>query len=224
MRKTRNIAALLIAASIGLAGCSDSEPSKTPADDSSSVQPEEGTNTEPDDEPDTEEPAEPEDEPEAGGGEGRELTAAPAAGTEISRPDYTFNLPADWDETPDQAPEGVDVMAGNLSAGGGFTDNLNVLPAPAGAIGLDVIETDGVAELEGAGATDVQVNERVLVGGQETSHMSATVSSPVEYVIEQYYIAADDATRIVTFSFNADTAEAERVEIAESVLASWNWS
>jgi len=45
----------------------------------------------------------------------------------------------------------------------------------------------------------------------------------LSYVIEQYYLSTDDQTYIATFSFSDTVDDDTRMEIAESVLATWTW-
>lgn len=152
------------------------------------------------------------------------LDAAPATGETISGEAYTYVVPEGWAVPPQDFP-GFDSLAANLQDADGFADNVNVIKSPVGLVTNEQVESEGVTELETAGATDIAVNERVVVADSESAHLTATMSSEgVSYVAEQYYASTDDQTYIVTFSFSDTVPAAERQEIAESILVTWTWS
>lgn len=163
-------------------------------------------------------------EPSSSGG-ASEIDAAPATGALIEGSAYTYNVPDGWG-TPDQEIPGYtpDSWAADLTATGAFSDNVNVIASPAGEIVPDQIETAGTAELEAVGATDIEVGERVTFAGSESAHLSATMTQQgITYVIDQFYATNDGQSFVVTFSAAEDTPEADRVEVYEAVLASWQW-
>ena len=87
------------------------------------------------------------------------------------------------------------------------------------------VEGAGVTELENAGATDVEANDRVVVAGAESAHLSANLSaSGTSYAVEQYYVTDEGQTYVVTFSFSPTVDDDQREAVAESVLASWAWA
>jgi hypothetical protein len=119
----------------------------------------------------------------------------------------------------------LDSVAADLTDDDGFSDNINVLLSPAGELTPDVVESAGVSELEQYGATDISVEPRLTIAGAESSHLSAIFSSQgLEYRVEQYYPTNGGQTYVVTFSFSTDVSDADRIAVAESVLASWTWS
>jgi hypothetical protein len=204
MRTPLRSAALLLVAALTLTGCSTLIPTVEESSGSSS-QSEAETSTE---------------ESTAG-----ELDAEAATGATISGDGYTFNAPAGW-EDPQQPIPGFDPdsFAANLQDTDGFADNVNVLKSPVGVVTPDQVETLGLKELETVGATDVVVNDRVVVAGSESAHISAAMSSEgVSYVVDQYYVSSDDQTYVVTFSFSDTVPAAERQQTAESVLVTWAW-
>ncbi|WP_395641046.1 hypothetical protein [Pseudolysinimonas sp.] len=151
--------------------------------------------------------------------------ATPATGELISGDGYTYNVPDGWG-VPPETPSGFDpdTLAVDLADTDGFTDNINVLLSPAGTITSDQVESLGVDELEGAGATGVEVRPRVGIAGEESAHLTALFTQGgVSYQIDQYYPTHDGQTYVVTFSFSETETEAEREDLAESVLASWAW-
>lgn len=153
-------------------------------------------------------------------------TVAPAAGETISGSDYTFVVPEGWGE-PEQEIPGFDpdAFAADLDDTDGFADNVNVILSPAGEVTPEQVESLGVDELEGAGATEVATGERIEVAGRESAHLSALLASGGEsYRIEQYYVTRDGQTYVVTFSFSPTVSEGDRIDLARSVLASWAWS
>ncbi|MBO0983732.1 hypothetical protein [Rathayibacter sp. SD072] len=155
-----------------------------------------------------------------------ELDAAPAAGVEIAGDGYLYSVPEGWD-VPDTDPStiGADTLAADLTDTDGFSDNVNVVLSPAGAVTPEQVEGAGADELEGAGATDVEVRDRVQVAGAESAHLSAALTAQgASYSIEQYYLTQNEQTYVVTFSFSPTVEDDDREDLAESVLASWSWS
>lgn len=160
------------------------------------------------------------------GSDVEELEAAPAAGVEITGDGYTYAVPDGWD-IPDTDPSsiGADTLAADLTDTDGFSDNVNVVLSPAGAVTAEQIESTGVDELTGAGATDVEVEDRVQVAGTESAHLSGALTAQgASYSIEQYYLTQDDQNYVVTFSFSPTVDDDARQDLAESVLASWTWA
>lgn len=155
-----------------------------------------------------------------------EIDAAPAAGVEIAGEGYSYSVPEGWD-VPDTDPTsiGADTLAADLTDTDGFSDNVNVVLSPAGAITPEQVEGTGADELSGAGATEVEVNDRVQVAGAESAHLSASLTAQgASYSIEQYYLTQNEQTFVVTFSFSPTVDDDDREDLAESVLASWTWS
>ncbi len=152
--------------------------------------------------------------------------AAPAAGERVSGTGYSFTVPEGWGvPSADLVPAQADVFAVDLTdVEDGFSDNVNVLLSPAGAITPEQVESLGTAELEANGATEVAIGERITVAGSESAHLSAMLEQQgVQYAIEQYYATDAGQTHVVTFSFSPSVEGAQRAEIAESVLATWSW-
>lgn len=155
-----------------------------------------------------------------------DLDAAPAAGVQVVGEGYSYSVPEGWD-VPDTDPAtiGADTLAADLTDTDGFSDNVNVVLSPAGAVTADQVEAAGTGELEGAGATDVEVRDRVQVAGTESAHLTGSLTSQgASYSIEQYYLTDDDQTYVVTFSFSPSVDDDDREDLAESVLASWAWA
>jgi hypothetical protein len=153
-------------------------------------------------------------------------SVAPATGATITGDGYSYQVPEGWD-VPEAPVPGFDPdsIALDHTDDDGFSDNVNVILSPAGAITADQVESIGVSELEGVGATEVQVNDRISVAGAESAHLSALLSSNgTGYQIEQYYPTNAGQTYVVTFSFSETVTQTDRVALAESVLASWVWA
>lgn len=177
-------------------------------------------------------------EPAASGDAGASATPSastpavePAAGETITGTGYSFSVPEGWGIPEQELPgtEGIDVFVANLSdaSADGFADNVNVVLSPAPqAITADQVESLGVDELEGAaGATDVTVEERTTVAGEESAHLSAALDQQgVQYNIDQFYASQGDQTYVITFSFSPEVTEADRAAVYESVLATWTWA
>lgn len=149
----------------------------------------------------------------------------PADGDTISGTGYSFAVPEGWGDPGPIEGFDADSLAADLDDADGFADNVNVILSPAGKVELDQVESAGPGELEGGGATDVSVEPRVTVAGEEAAHISANLASgDTSYLIEQFYVNSDDQTYIVTFSFSPDVADADRQAVTDAVLASWAWS
>lgn len=197
-----NIAALALATSLLLAGCFGSSPTG-PAAPGSSVP---GSSVQ---DPGTKAPA-----------------VAPATGETVTGNGYSFVAPEGWTVPTGVAePSGVDTFMANLADTDGFADNVNVVLSPAGEVTSEQVETQGVTELEGAGATDVTVGDRVTIAGSESAHLSAVFTSGAAvYQVEQFYASQSGQTYIVTFSFSTTVPVAERDAVTSSVLATWTWA
>ncbi|MBN9224515.1 MAG: hypothetical protein ABS63_11055 [Microbacterium sp. SCN 70-27] len=150
---------------------------------------------------------------------------APATGELISGTGYTYSVPEGWADPGEVPGFSPDSIAADLTDDDGFADNVNVILSPAGKVTPEQVESAGVKELEGAGATDVTVQPRVKIAGQESAHLSAALASGgTTYAAEQYYVSNGDQTYVVTFSFSPTVGAKERVALAESVLASWKFT
>jgi hypothetical protein len=156
-----------------------------------------------------------------------ELSAAPATGPTISGTGYSFALPEGWTvPAPESLPEdleapGMEILAADMADADGFTDNLNVVLASGGVFTADQIESVGVRELEAGGIDDVEVQDRVMIVGTESAHLSAAFGTT--HNMDQYYVSNDEQTYIVTFSFSPTVSVPDRDALAQSVLASWAW-
>lgn len=147
-----------------------------------------------------------------------------ATGPEVSRDTYSFNLPAQWEELPlDGAPEDMEIIAGDVTSEAEFMDNMNVSVVTGTPPNLKDLEDQAAPELEGGGATDVQVNDRVTIDNHDAAHISANMAAIGGYSIEQFYLTTDDGAYLLTFSFGADASPSDRVELSKSVLATWNF-
>lgn len=164
--------------------------------------------------------------PADSGSDADEIDTAAAAGVQVTGDGYSYAVPEGWDiPDTDAASIGADTLAADLTDTDGFSDNVNVVLSPAGAVTPEQVEDAGVSELTGAGATDVEVQDRVRVAGTESAHLSGSLTAQgASYSIEQYYLTQDDQTYVVTFSFSPTVDDDAREDVAESVLASWAWA
>lgn len=152
--------------------------------------------------------------------------APEASGELVSGTGYTYSAPEGWGTPEQQAPGfNPDSLVADLGDTDQFTDNINVILSPAGAVTPEQVETAGLAELEAVGATDRKVNDRVEVAGSESAHLSATMSmNAIEYAVHQFYATNDDQTYVITFSFSPSVSLDERAEAYGAALASWTWT
>lgn len=153
-------------------------------------------------------------------------SAAPATGTEIKGTGYTYRVPEGWG-IPDQKPPAFDPdsFAVQKEDKDGFTDNVNVVASPIGKIEADQAEQAAKQELETVGATNISVNDRTEVAGNETPHVSAEIAQgSVEYATEQFFVGNGEKMFVVTFSFSRDLAKEDRAKVTGPLLASWTWT
>jgi len=151
---------------------------------------------------------------------------APATGDTITAEQYTLTLPEGWG-FPDGAPDGFDetTFAADLQDDDGFSDNVNILVSPGGEVTSEQVEEAGVAQLEGAGASEVEALDRITAAGSESAHLTARVEQgEMPYRIDQFYLVNAGQTYIVTFASNVDTPQADRDAVAQSVLVTWQWN
>jgi len=150
---------------------------------------------------------------------------APATGSVVSGDGYSYTIPVGWAQQDAALAPGTDTVAADSAPTGPFANNVNVVLSPAGAFTPDNVEAAAGNELETAGATEVQVLDRVTVAGEETAHVTAVMTvSDLTYRIHQYYVTSDDQTYVVTFSAAVDVPDEEMISTAESVLATWTWA
>ena len=205
---TRRLAALAIVSTLTLAGCgsSDSDGDDSPSKDTTSSSPSADAPDEDADAPDVEAPD----------------------GDTITGTGYTFAVPQDW-ATPEQeipGTEATDAFAANLKDTDGFSDNVNVIRLdPAPIEDLDKLEDGLTAELERAGSKDIQLGDRVDVDGDEAVSITSVQSqNGTNYLTDQFNAIHDGVSYVVTFSFSETVSEADRQELAASVLSSWKWT
>ena len=198
---TRRVAALAIVSTLSLAGCGGSSSDGDAPDSDSSASA-------------TDAPA------------GTDADAAD--GDTIEGTDYTYVVPEGW-QVPSQdiaGTEQTDTFAADLQDSDGFTDNVNVIRLdPAPIEDLDDLEKGLVSELEGAGATNVRVRDRVDIDGDEAVHIASDQNQQgAVYLTEQYNAIHDGVSYVVTFSYSDSVSEADRDRVAASVLSTWTWA
>jgi hypothetical protein len=143
----------------------------------------------------------------------------------VSGDGYSYTIPVGWAQQDAALAPGTDTVAADSAPTGPFGNNVNVVLSPAGAFTPDNVEAAAGNELETAGATEVEVLDRVTVAGEETAHVTAVMTvSDLTYRIHQYYVTSDDQTYVVTFSAAVDVPDEESISTAESVLATWTWA
>ena len=152
-------------------------------------------------------------------------TAAPATGKTIEGTGYSYVVPKGWEKQDNSISASTDTIALDSKETGDFATNVNVIVSSTGAAPASQIEPKIVDQLKGGGATEATVRERITVAGEESAHVAAGLtSSGVTYNIQQYYIPHESSTYVVTFSFGTTVSDADAVDVAESILATWKWS
>ncbi|AWB93762.1 hypothetical protein [Aeromicrobium chenweiae] len=160
--------------------------------------------------------------------ETRGFDAEPADGGRIKGTDYTYSVPKGW-EVPKNKPAGFDFdsLAVDSTDKDGFSDNINVLrqsPAPSGVTTEELTKNLG-SELTKQGARDVKTQEPVTIDGESATHISMSQElNGNKNLTEQYYVLRKGALYVVTFSHSTSVTEADRDEVAGSVLTTWKWS
>ncbi len=151
--------------------------------------------------------------------------AGPATGTLITGTGYSFRVPEGWAEADASLAPGADVLVMNTRSSAQFTDSINVLLSPAGLVPLALLEQATRGELEGIGARDVMVGDRVRTGGNEFTHISAFMTlNTLNYQVEQFAVNSNSQTYLITFAFSPSVTEQERMEVATSTLATWSFN
>jgi len=205
MRRTpaHALSAVALTLALGLAGCA-TEPANSDSTSSESSAPSNSSSA-------SSQPA--------------DTGVAPATGSVVSGDGYSYTIPVGWAQQDAALAPGTDTVAADGAPTGPFANNVNVVLSPAGAFTPDNVEAAAGNELETAGATEVQVLDRVTVAGEETAHVTAVMTvSDLTYRIHQYYVTSDDQTYVVTFSAAVDVPDEEMISTAESVLATWTWA
>ena len=152
-------------------------------------------------------------------------TAAPAAGDTVKGDGYSYAVPEGWKEQDASIAAGTDTIALSSKPTDNFSTNVNVVVSASGAGTPDQIEPELEKQLSSSGAKSAKVRDRLTVAGTESAHGSATLTnSGVTYNVQQYYIPHSGSTYVVTFSFATTVPDADAIDLAESILATWKWS
>ncbi len=156
----------------------------------------------------------------------RELTADPATGETIEGAGYSFVAPEGWVNQPDAATDPIEVVvSSDEAATEGLVEYISVVRSPAGLVSIPEYEAAVEGELAAAGATEVRIDDSVLIAGAESGHVSADIEQQgMEFFVEQYLPSNAQQTYIVSFNFSGETSAEERVDLAESVMVTWEWT
>jgi hypothetical protein len=198
---TRRVAALAVVSTLTLAGCGGSDGDDTSSDGSSDS----SSST---DAPDKDDASD----------------VAPATGDTITADGFSFKAPQGWTDAKDVNPSAI-ALAANRQDTDGFADNVNVISDPT-IVGADMDKLESSIEkvLTNANAKDVQVEDPIDVDGEEAARISALFElNGNKYRTEQFAVDHDGKGYVVTFSFSEDVPDADRDELAESVLQTWTW-
>lgn len=154
--------------------------------------------------------------------------AKPATGDTVKGTNYSYVIPESW-AVPKSPPAGFDPdsLAVDRKPTGSFANNINVLrqsPAPSG-VTIDKLNDELGDELTKQGAKDVVTQKPVTIDGEPATHVSLSQSlNGAKNLTEQYYALRDGAMYVITFSYGTDVSQADRDEIAGSVLTTWSWA
>ncbi|WP_109510344.1 hypothetical protein [Nocardioides speluncae] len=151
-------------------------------------------------------------------------SAKPAEGATLTTEHFLYAVPAGWRDARDQFPT-VESAAVDAGDGDGFADNLSVLRVePAPITDLAELESGLGRELAEAETKDIEVHVRTTIDGIETVHLSGIVEQPGRtYTVDQFNAVLDDASYILTFSYDTKTPADVRTSEVAAMLASWHW-
>ncbi len=150
-----------------------------------------------------------------------------AAGPKIKGTGYTVRAPEGWGPRKVRIPGygDADTHVFDLADRKGFVANFSVLIAPPDAYDEDRMDSAALNEMGIMGATKRRVRPPVLMAGEPATHVSGRMAkNGVQYVVEQYHAVQDEGAYVVTFSFDVGLGRVQRVEMAESVLNTWEWT
>jgi hypothetical protein len=150
--------------------------------------------------------------------------AEPADGATLSTEHFLYAVPAGWQDARKQFPT-VESAAFEVGDKDGFADNLSVLRIePAPITDLGELESTTRAQLVEAKTTDIELHTRTKIDGTETVHLSGVVEQPGRtYTVDQFNAVRDDASYILTFSYDTKTPADVRLGEVAAMLASWHW-
>ncbi len=147
----------------------------------------------------------------------------PLADEVITGDGYSYSVPVGWGAS-ENIPAGADTFAMDLAAPAAVPGTVTVVASPTGVVTADDAESVGVSGLEGQGATNVVAQDRVMVAGSESAHITASIAvNDLELALDQYFLTHADQTYVVTFSSSGSVSEVDRTRINASVLTSWVW-
>ena len=148
----------------------------------------------------------------------------PKGSKRFSTPDFFFYAPKNWRDYTRQAQQAV-IAVMTASDTDGFADTVNVIRLdPAPITDLDVLEEALQAELQNAGAKDIEVLDRVQLDGVEAVHDSAVMSAGEnEYRIEQFNAISDGVSFVVTISHNTDADPDAMAKDIDTIISTWTW-
>ncbi|MEJ7635034.1 hypothetical protein [Aeromicrobium sp.] len=151
-------------------------------------------------------------------------TTGPVEGKTITNDEFTFTAPPGWEASEQTRALSLAIDLGDLD---GFSDNVNVVRDDSMAgLDSDAREDAMLAVLDqDADASDVLIEERFDIDGEEAVHAEATFDlTDSQYRTEQYAVGHGEAGYIVTVSFSDTVPEAQRDSVSEAILASWKWA
>lgn len=153
------------------------------------------------------------------------LTIDESRGVLITGTGYTYNAPTGW-TLPKRAEQADSYAIAAKPDAKGLYDTVNVLGAESNGDSFDAEEQNGVEYLDQVvKAADIQVRPRVEIAGELSVHISSLVTHQgVTRWNEQYLVNHDGNAFTITFNFDEAETQSAREALANSVLASWNWT
>ena len=213
MIRLRAAAAVLLGASLLLAGCSGDTSDADMVMGAPAAQTESPGSAAPPDQP----PA-PDDA----------STADPATGIEMSGNGYHYAAPQGWVDITNQvtgSEDKVDTAVGqNLKDVGTVRENFNVVNATAPALTIDSYEAV-VAKNLAFMVKDLDIYARTSIGGKPAAHVGGAANTGGStFFFEQYAVFDGDELYTLSFAIKLDRPESERRALVDSIVAAWEWT
>ena len=161
-------------------------------------------------------------------GEAGPFDVEPATGVEMRGDSYRYSSPEGWVDITKQVAQSentVDTAAGqSLKDVDTVRENLNTVTVPAPLLTIDDYEAIAAVKLAFM-VKDLDVYAQTEIAGRPAAHVGGPANTGgTTFFFEQYAVLEDGELHTISFATELDRPEAERRDLIDSVLASWQWS
>lgn len=158
---------------------------------------------------------------------GDSVPGAPATGARIVGSGYAFNAPSGWHDITRQLRRNgqeIDTGAGeDRREATTVRENVNVAVSTGSSMTLDAYER-GAPDRLSFMVADLETYDRVQIDGMEAAHVGGVAhTGEASFVLEQFVVVRGDTMYTVSFAVDVDRSRADRENLIDSVLASWEW-